>query len=238
MRWIAAALALTAVAAAGFAASRGAFGTASAPAGHRLPQPEALPLKPGQPLSILIVGTSVTARGTWTTELEAELAVCRTEGVQVERLAKAGANSGWGEQALARRLASGPAPDIVVMEFAGNDARLLRGVSVWQADERMTRMAKAVREAGAEPFLATMSMTFGRERLERPWLTAYHGLYRAVARSAAAGLIDTAPGWMDLSRDDARRLVPDGSHFTPEAARLLIVPGYREALAPLVCTVK
>lgn len=219
-----------------FLVSRGALFTPSAAQGSRVPVEALGVLRPGEPVRILIVGTSITARGTWPQELEASLSECRPEGVVVERVARAGANSEWGEAALAKRLSAGPRPDVVVMEFAGNDARLVRGVSRWSVEARMPAMIAAVRSVGALPFLSTMSMTYGRERLERPWLPAYHGFYRAIAQQTGAGLIDAAPHWMALDADAARNMVPDGSHFTPAAARTLILPEYRAIMAPLICT--
>lgn len=221
-----------------FSVSRGFAAGEAAPAGHRQPR-EAAPLKPGQPLHILIVGTSVTARGTWPAELQQALGPCRPEGITVERLARAGANSAWGEEALARRLEKPPAgaarPDIIILEFAGNDARLVRGMSLATADTRHRRMIATVRAEGAVPWLATMSRTFGRERLERPWHPVYQARYRTLADQLGAGLVDSSPDWDAFSRQEIEALIPDGAHFTAEAARRLILPAFVTALSPMVC---
>jgi lysophospholipase L1-like esterase len=219
-----------------FAAARGAiFAPPGPPPGDRPPAGAEGPLKPGMPLLVLLAGTSGVAKGSWSAELEAELAACRPAGVRVERLAKAGANSRWGEPALAARLAAGPTPDIVVIEFAGNDARLYRGMTTAESEARHRRMVAAVRQAGAVPFLSTMAAVIGREQLERPGLDAYRGAFRRIARDNGAGLIDTEPAWKALPPAQLARWLPDGSHFTAEAARAILIPRTARALAPLVC---
>lgn len=218
-----------------FAAGRGlVFTGAPQPEGHRQPAGVPAPLRPGQPLTLLVVGTSGVARGSWTAELAEALGRCRAAGVSVEKLAKAGANSRWGEPSLGDRLAAGPAVGLVVIEFAGNDSRLVRGMSLAESEARHRRMIEAVRTAGAVPFLATMGRVIGREAVERPGHAAYQDRYRQLARETGVGLIDTRPAWEGTDAE-LRASLPDGSHFTPEAARALILPGFVAALSPLVC---
>ncbi len=218
-------------------ANRGVFTSGPyAPEGHLQPSGKHAPLKRKEPLRILFAGTSGIARGSWVEqELQAALSACRTTGVVLERLAKPGANSRWGERMIRERLANLPAPDIVVIEFAGNDARLYRGMRPNESWERHQRMLEASRRAGALPYLATMGRAVGRELLERPGYRTYQQQYRAIAREIGAGVIDTAPRWASLNRNELQAYLPDGVHFTSNAASDLLVPGFVEALAPQVC---
>ena len=239
MRW--AALVAAAALLAGalwFLGGRGLFGFGPpGPEGDFAPSGSHGPLRPGEPLRILIVGTSATRKGSWTRELEELLKPCRPDGLVVEQVARVGASSAWGEPALRERLAGGPAPDIVVIEYSGNDSRLYRGMSQRESEARHRRMLEMARGAGAVPFLATMGSVIGLERLERPFLPAWHGWYRRFAREERVGLIDTSPGFWALSAAEARAALPDGSHMTPAAARVFIVPSFRRALSPLVCEI-
>lgn len=198
------------------AADRGLFAHIADSPGHR----RAAMALPDGPLQILALGTSLTARGPWPAELEAALQTSRP-GSRVEVLARPGANSRWGAAALERRLAEGPAPDAVLIEFATNDASLWHGLSLSDSRASHQRLIAAVRAAGAAPVLIVMAPAHGRERVERPGLPAYQHLYRDAA---GAGLIDTIGPWHTLPRAERLRLMPDGLHPQAEAWRRLLLP--------------
>jgi lysophospholipase L1-like esterase len=229
-------LALALIAAVGLVAA-GALGLLRQPAPPGSIAPAMVPDLPpaGAPLRLLVAGTSLTARGDWPERLAADLAGCRVGPVSVERVARAGATSRWGEPALLARLARGPAPHLVLIEFSVNDAVLPRLVPLSESRRRIMRMAKAAQAAGALPLLVTMSELHGRERWERPGLAAHRALYADIARKTGAGLIDTLPPWRALSRQDLSAAVPDGAHPTPEAMAALLVPALAGALRPYAC---
>ncbi len=195
------------------------------------------PRADGGPVRILLLGTSLTARGSWPRILEERLASCAPRGVEVTRLARAGENSHWGLAALRQRLAdaSQPLPDIVVSEFSGNDASVNRGMPLFLSRSAARSLIRTIRRAGAVPFLSTMSPAWEWEAVTRPGLARYHAMYRELAGETGAGLIDTAPAWLAIPDDLRKSLVPDGGHPTDDGMRRIALPILVAALRPLVC---
>ena len=195
------------------------------------------PRAPDGPIYILLAGTSLTSRGDWPEKLERALASCAAQGVTVERLAKAGLGIRWGLPALRTRLAdtSLPRPDIIVAEFGGNDASPRQGLPLFLARERTRSLIATIREAGAIPFLSTMSPGWSLDALGRPGQARYHGMYRDIAAETGAGLIDTVPEWLALSPETRHRLVPDNGHPNDEGAERITIPAFLSALMPMVC---
>jgi lysophospholipase L1-like esterase len=182
---------------------------------------------------ILLLGTSLTARGDWPEALQAELARC-APGVRVERLARAGGASGWAEGALTYRLGADP-PRVLVIELSINDASLWHGVPLFLSRARHLRMIAAARAAGAVVFLALLNPAFGANGWERPGEARYRALYRDLAAETGAGLIDSDPFWRGLSDEARAAAVPDGLHPTGAAMREGALPAYIEMLRPIVC---
>ncbi len=195
------------------------------------------PRADGGPLRVLLVGTSLTARGNWPQRLEQELAKCSPEGIQVERLAKSGAGIRWGLPQLQIRLADVvyPRPDIIVAEFGGNDASPRQGLPLFLSRARTRLLIETVRTAGAIPFLSTMNPGWGGEAITRPGQARYHGMYRDIAAETGVGLIDTVQLWLALPETERRRLVPDDGHPTDEGMQRITIPAFLAALRPLVC---
>lgn len=194
--------------------------------------PQTLP--PDRSARVLLLGTSLTA-GAWTADLERGLSLCRRARVVVERLAKPGANSAWGEAALRARLAAGPAPDVVVVEFSINDSSLWRGMTLAASRARHEELLRTADQAGVTVWLATMSPAFGRKAWERPGQVAYRALYADLARKHGAGLIAMVPAWQALSVPERKRLMPDGLHPTDAAMVALAVPMLAAALEKQLC---
>ncbi|MFQ3665806.1 MAG: GDSL-type esterase/lipase family protein [Sphingomonadaceae bacterium] len=190
---------------------------------------------PPAPLRVIAAGTSLTAQGDWTGKLAAALTQCRGSPVTIEKLALPGASSRWGEPSLIARLARAPSPQIVLIEFAANDAHVGRMIGLAESRRRHAQMIRAAQAAGAAPVLVTMTRVHGAEARERPFLDAYRALYGPLAEETGASVIDTTPAWYALDDEALRRAVPDGSHPTAEAMERLLVPALVEALAPVVC---
>lgn len=186
---------------------------------------------------VLILGTSLTRRGDWPDLLAAGLQACAGAPLVVERLARAGAASDWGLEALRARLASAdaPTPDIVIVEFSGNDASLVHGFPLFVSRRNHLEMLRLVRDAGALPILATMSPAWGWKALARPGQDRYHALYRDLAAAEGTGLIDTIADWRALSPEERRVALPDHLHPTAAAMAAITVPAFDKALRPLVC---
>lgn len=191
-------------------------------------------LQAGRPVRLLLLGTSLTTESL-RAQLEQQFSGCRTSGVVVERLAKPGANSAWGEAALRARLATGPAPDVMVVEFSINDSSLWRGMTLTASRARHEELLRMAGQAGVTVWLATMSPAFGRKAWERPGQVAYRALYADLARSHGAGLIAMVPAWQALPGPERKHLMPDGLHPTEAAMAGLARPALVAALAKQVC---
>lgn len=217
------------------AAAYGIIGGPVTPPSQRIVAPSGE--RPADARSILILGTSLTSRGEWTEHLEGRLRACTTD-VRVDRVARPGASSRWGAGALRRYLSEQDPPDVVVVEFSGNDASLWNGFPLAASRRLHREIIAEAQAAGATVLLATMSPGWKREALERPGQDRYHALYRDLAREEGVGLIDTIPEWRALPVDVRAAWVPDNLHPTDEAAmRAIAASALEEALRPLVCDV-
>ena len=188
-----------------------------------------------RPARVLLLGTSLTAGGHWNDALQQALSACRPGGVVVERLARPGANSAWGQEALAQRLQTGPAPDLLVVEFSINDASLWRGMTLGKSEARHSEILTMAQQAGVTVWLSTMSPAFGGKGWQRPGQIAYRAAYQDLARQAGAGLIALAPDWKQLSAQARAIAMPDDLHPVDAAMRGITVPALVAALSPVLC---
>jgi lysophospholipase L1-like esterase len=185
----------------------------------------------GHPLHIVAFGSSLTAGGTWPGDLARALEACLQGQVTLEVIAAPGAGSSWGLETVDRVRAT--APDLVLLEFAINDADLRDGVG-------LSRSARQHREIlrdllGDAPqrrvLLMTMNPVSGLIRkLQRPRLGRYYALYPDLAAEADTGLVDFATRWQ-ADPEHLRASLSDGLHPRPEAASALMVPLLLQAIA-------
>ncbi|PJA59891.1 MAG: hypothetical protein CO163_06830 [Rhodobacterales bacterium CG_4_9_14_3_um_filter_71_31] len=216
-----------------FLAQRGVFDQSLADTASPAPlSSSAIP--DDRPARVMFLGTSLTYGAPWPQAVGEALSRCRPGGVVVQTLARPGAASPWGLEALGAALEV-PPPDIVVVEFTANDASLARGVSVRHSRDIHQRIIALVRAAGALPVLVTMNPAIGRNGWERPGLRAYEALYRALAAESGAGLIDVARLWRAMPPEALARQMPDGLHPTPEAGLAVTAPAVTAALATALC---
>lgn len=176
---------------------------------------------------LAVLGTSLSL-GTWPEALRAALSACQGHDVRLTREAAPGATSLDGLSRLPR--ITDAAPDLVLIEFAINDADLTDGLARDDAANNLATMLDvlALKTPDARVMLMTMSPAHGLRGLKRPFLARYYGDVRRLARQYRTGLADLYPRW--LAREDWRAALPDGLHPTEEAARALIPP----ALLPLL----
>ena len=173
---------------------------------------------PDRPLRIVAFGTSLTVGSFWPERLAADLARCLGHPVTAGRIAKSGAGSDWGLTQVARVLEA--QPDIVVVEFAINDADLFGGLSL---DTSIARHLQLIGQlTGGEDAPAILLMTTnpvapGWRSLQRPRLAAYYRSYRALAAQTGSALADLWPRWV-------APIGGDGLHPDPEAEAALALP--------------
>jgi len=168
------------------------------------PQDRALEPLAAEPLRIVVFGTSLSARGGWPDAVAQGLGRCFGAPVEMIRIAQPGGNITWAEGAVAQVLAA--APDLVLMEFAINDADIRDGVRLGESRQR--HEAVLDRLGDLPVMLMTMNTAFGLRGWLRPWLADYYASYREMAAERGLGLLDFAPRWAALPRDWA----DDGLH--------------------------
>lgn len=180
---------------------------------------------------VALFGTSLLSAGSWRGDITTRLTACRGAPVDLQILAKPGASSDWGVEQL-DRLAG---VDLVIVEFAINDASLWRGAPFSQSRANHLKIIQAAKEAGATVFLATMNPAFGTKALARPGLGAYYAMYRELAGTEDIGLIDDAPRWRAMGEDWLRAAIPDDLHPTDKAMAEIAGRSFEAALAPFLC---
>ena len=166
-------------------------------------------------LRIVAFGTSLTARSTWPQAVGAALSDCTGSSVTVLKLARPGAGSTWAKSQISALLAL--KPDLVVMEFAINDADLHDGLSPGNSRQATREIVQSLRGAmpGLPVLLLTTNPVAGIARLQRPLLPLYYQSYASVAADTNTGLVDGYARW--LQREDWKSALADGVHPAPEA---------------------
>lgn len=179
---------------------------------------------------VVTFGTSLTASGGWQRGLQRKLRACWSNDVRVINRAAGGRNSTWGLANVASVTAA--APQIVIVEFAMNDAVKTPPIGIDIARSRRQTMAlvEAIRSArpSARIFLLITHQVRGDAVRERPRLNDYYRMYRELAAEGIAGLIDTSEAWAKVPDGD----IPDGVHPTQAAQLAVTVPAIVRAIAP------
>lgn len=108
------------------------------PAGNRPIPPWDAAARP-DPLRITAFGSSLTHRPDWPDRLAARLERClgTTRRVEIARVSAGGAGSAWGQAQVAAVIAT--RPDLVLIEFAINDADLRNGISLERSRDQHRR---------------------------------------------------------------------------------------------------
>lgn len=188
------------------------------------------------PTRLVTLGTSLSARGDWQSLLGGALSHCLGGPPVIDIVARNGANSDWGRLTMPEVLRL--APDILIVEFAANDAALHRGVSRSRSRENLAEIVKQTRQLArpARIFLMAMNPVSGWRGWLRPFLNDYTDMHRRLAAELGVGFIDLRPAWRALAPAETARLVPDGIHPTPAAAGLVTVPAMMAVLEPALCS--
>jgi lysophospholipase L1-like esterase len=197
--------------------------------------PAAEPAGAAEPLTIVALGTSLTEGSDWPQRLGRTLSACWSRPVRVEVVAGSGMTSNWGLEQLGR--VASLKPDIVLVEFAMNDANWRRFVTRKRSRANIVAIGRGIRDRvpGAKVFLMTTNVVHGLRGIMRPTVDAHYGQYREIAAAEGLRLIDLAPKWAVLPRDSLRRAVPDGVHPTPEAFARIAAPEIVSALSEGQC---
>lgn len=167
---------------------------------------------------IVVLGTSLSARYDWPDRVRDRLQACLGRPLDLQVIARPGANAGWGLDQLPRVVAADP--DLVVIEFSINDADLKDGLGRAASAERHRAILAGLADSGSRTLLMTMSPVRGWQVLFRPRLAAYYALYPALGRETGSGVLDLYPRW--LAAAPGRDAIPDGLHPTPDAVAAIL----------------
>ncbi|MBF9032116.1 hypothetical protein HKCCE3408_17085 [Rhodobacterales bacterium HKCCE3408] len=203
--------------------------------------PDPHPL-PDRPLRIAVLGTSLSHNEVWTIRLGEALSPCLGSDPEIHVAAFPGADiASIRDTGLIGPMVATD-PDIVLIEFAVNDADLRDGPGRAEAD-RLTR-ALLAELGGALPGALRVEMTMspatGLRGLLRPWLEGHYA--DAVARAGAGasdGAVDLYRRWLALPRGS--RGLGDGLHPDPEVTAAVIVSplaGYIAAAFGRTCSAR
>lgn len=201
----------------------------AAPARDR-PIPPLPPASPEAPLKLVAFGTSLTRGYHWPDGLAARLQACLRRPVQITRIARDGAGTDWALGQIDKVAAADP--DIVLIEFAANDADLRDGKSPSRARGDLDHLLKTLRTRlpAARPVLMTMNPVTGPHRLLRIRLGRHHDVYAGLAARHDTGFANLNARWKAAPL--ARHRPPDGLHPQDDAATALVVPVLAALIAP------
>lgn len=171
------------------------------------------------PTKIVAFGTSLTLGNGWPDRLSANLEGCFGHRVDVVRVARAGAGSAWGIDAVETVVAQ--APDVVLMEFAINDADLRDGVSLAQSDAQHRAIIAQLQHNLPEVRIAVMTMSpaFGPRGWMRPRLPRYYDQLTDLTKDTNHALVDFYPRWLAAG---LRNAFEDGLHPDGDATAAIM----------------
>lgn len=185
-------------------------------------------------LRIVVLGTSLSSanRYRWPDEVGNEMSARIGHPVEVVRISEPGATSTWGAEQVYRLLDSDP--DIVLIEFAMNDADARDCLTLELSVAQHQQIISALQGDRRKPavFLLTMNPAYGPRAWIRPLLGRYYASYASLAERNDIGLIDLYARWLSLSQ--ASQEMDDGVHPSDRAATRVIVAPVVDALADIV----
>jgi acyl-CoA thioesterase-1 len=188
-------------------------------------------LEAGLQQKIVVYGTSLTASGTWPTQLRLIAdSVAPGQGTFFNR-ASSGMASDWGLANLQAQVLS-VVPDAVFIEFAVNDAVARLDISLPEARANLEGMVDGILAVNpqCEIILQVMNPVIGRPEGDpgwRPNLEHYEQIYRDVAAERGLTLIDHHAAWQALLEQDESEFyfnVPDGLHPSAQGEAAFLIP--------------
>lgn len=167
----------------------------------------------GEPVQIGAFGTSLTSRARWPTQLSDLLTRCIRDGVSVTVTGLAGANSSRGLQLI--DATGGINFDVVLIEYAINDADLLDGIALSKSLTNHRHMIAKLRRAnpGISIILLATNPILGVQKLKRPRLKTYYSALAELADEERVSFFDGVSMWS--GEDVSRQNLPDGLHPDP-----------------------
>lgn len=197
----------------------------------------------GQNQRIIVYGTSLSAsKEGWPAMLEDSLNALYPGTTEVINSAQAAMWSTWGVENLRQKVLENK-PDMVILEFAMNDAYLPYATSVEAARLNLRYMVLRIREAYADCaiIIQVMNMPIAEHKAQRPDIERYYKMYRKESKTLKIQLIDHYDYWLQLLKKgekEFRNYVPDGIHPDIAAQRELVLPHLLKALGVSKCNIQ
>ena len=170
------------------------------------------------PLRVLLLGTSLSSNAAWPADLIREVDERCGIDISITVVAAPGMTSDWGVRALdgidVQKV------DLLVVEFAINDARFVVGVPMDRSRANVSTLLTALgpRPPPASVLLVTNPAT-GVDRLFRWRLNSYYAAHREVAADSGAVIIDGTDRWSERLNG-----VRDGIHPDPKVESSIYTP--------------
>lgn len=188
-------------------------------------------LSNGENLKIVVYGTSLSAKGAWVNQVQEDLQTRFPGTCELINSSECGKNSDWGLANLDKRVLR-LEPDVVVFEFAINDAVARFHCPVERAESNLRKMVDQVLEQNprTQILVQTTNPVFDRPASNsgyRPRLPDYYQMVRKVARERRLILVDQEQTWnavLSQGKRQFRRLVPDGLHPNKQGDIEVVTP--------------
>lgn len=187
----------------------------------------------GPAIKVTVLGTSLTANYVWPRQLQNIFPQCTDRDVTVQVVAMPGATSGWGVEQLEQVVQSGP--DVVLIEFAVNDANIRRAVLPFHSRTNHQHILDGLAKAlpRAKVVLMSMNPVTGARSVLRPTIGRYYGLYPELAERNGVGFVNITRRW--AARPALPEALADGLHPKQDAASEVISQVLRDYFAVTGC---
>jgi lysophospholipase L1-like esterase len=197
-------------------------------------------LQTGKQQTVVAYGTSVTKYGYWVTAMQEWFEKEYPGKVTVINSGGPGQNSNWGLAAVQAQVLDHH-PDLVLIEFAINDAHVRFKIPVEQAKSNLEKMIASIRAQNPQTAIVLQTMNalwdnekgFGKGDSDRPKLNDFNENYRKVAAEQSLPLVDNYPMWLEMKQKDYARfqsVVPDGTHPNKFGSLAVTWPNLQQVL--------
>ena len=201
-------------------------------------------LKNGEELDMVTIGTSLTDGDIWVEKLENWLNNKYTGQINIYNHGIGASASTHPNNYELNGLHNLPAallrkPDVVLIEYATNDAFVPYSISLEQSRENLLTIIKRFKDVNPDVgiILQTMNCVIddtGPHATDRPNLDAYFEMYRKEAYEQGLLVIDHYRNWLDLRIKDFaqfKKFVPDGIHPNDEGQLTVMMPEFRKVFS-------
>jgi acyl-CoA thioesterase-1 len=189
-------------------------------------------LEAGEQLHIVAYGTSLTEFGAWVPALRRTLEERFPGRSRLTNRGHHGVGTGWGLEHLEERVIA-EQPDVVLIEFAINDAFEALEISPRESQAMLEEMVTRIEAALPDCEIVLMTTHPTTAGYARRDLAPYYQAVRDLARQRGLVLVDAEPVWRELLEKDRPTFdayLPDGTHPSPNGDAAITTPLLRAAL--------